>query len=166
VNVGGRIGVAIRSIEDLWVSVRERFASDPVLKGVEFRCGHQYLEEWEGVNRVVFVQDDPEISPAALRQGEIGSMTDACRAHVWAVDLGKDYGADQGIAAKSLAVDLYAAAYLSYSGMVTGGLVEVAASTHVLKYGEKFVMRFRLKCPIEAVTGERALHIGGAETRA
>lgn len=167
-NVGGRIGQTPYSIEDLWVAVKARFAADSVLRSVEFREGHQYLQEWEGsVGRVVFVQDDPELSFGAIRGGkdEIGTLVDACKAHVWGVEATKDYRQDQGIAAKSLVLELGSAAYLEYSGMVAGGAVSVSADTHVLKYGEQFVVSIRMKCPIEKVTPERRLHIGGAETR-
>jgi hypothetical protein len=165
VIVGGRIGQTPYSIEDLWVAVKMRFSADAVLKDITFREGHQYLEENSGGNRVVFVQDGPELSFGALRSGEIGTLTDVCKAHVWGVEPTKDYRQDQGVAAKSLLLEVASAAYLEYGAMVKGGTVEVSSSTHALKYGEQFVMTIRLLCPIEKVTPERALPIGGAETR-
>lgn len=165
--VGGRIGQAPYSIEDLWVRVKALFAADDILSLVEFREGHQYLQEWEGVHgRIVFVQAPYEASFGAIRGsgGEIGSIIDVCNAHIWGITPDKDYvGPDQGIAAKSLALEVCAAAYLSFSGMVQGGTVDVASETHVLKYGESCILTIRLRCPIEKVSAERALHIGGAE---
>lgn len=166
--VGGRIGQAPYSIEDLWVRVKERFAADDVLKSVVFREGHQYLEEQGKPPRIVLVQDDPELSFGAIRgsKGEIGTLTDACNAHVWGLNPGKDYrGPDQGIAAKALVIELATAAYLEFSGMVSGGIVSVQSTTQVLKYGESCIVSIRLRCPIEVVTDEIRLPIGGAETR-
>lgn len=165
--VGGRIGKVPYSIEDLWIAVKARFAADDVLRAVKFREGHQYLEEESGGNRIVFVQDDPELSFGAIRgsSGEIGTLVDSCRAHVWGVEATKDYGLDQGIAAKSLMIELCSAAYLEYSGMIVGGTISIAMTTQVLKYGEAGIVSIRLKCPIEKVTAEKALHTGGAETR-
>lgn len=166
--VGGRIGQAPYSIEDLWVRVKAKFAADSDLSVVEFRHGHQSLEEWDGVNRIILVQDDPELSFGSTRAGDkaIGTLTDACRAHVWGVTPGKDYrGPDQGIAAKSLIIEFAAAAYLEFAGMVRGGVVQIATSTQTLKYGEACILNIRLLCPIEIVTPERALRVGGAETR-
>jgi hypothetical protein len=167
VIVGGRIGQVPYSIEDLWVRVKARFADDAVLQSVVFRDGHQYLEEEDGGNRIVFVQDDPELSFGAVRggRGEIGTLTDACKAHVWGVEQAKDYGLDQGIAAKSLVVELCSAAYLEFAGMIAGGIISVSMTTQVLKYGEHCIVSIRLRCPIEKVTTMTALHIGGAETR-
>jgi hypothetical protein len=169
VIVGGRIGQASRSIEDLWIAVKERFAADDVLRAVTFEEGHQYLAPDRGKPpRIVLVHDDPELSFGAIRaeRDGIGTLTDACKAHIWGVNPGKDYrGVDQFIAAKALAIELCTAAYLKYSGMVTAGIISVASTTQVLKYGESCIVSIRLRCPIERVTDEQRLPIGGAETR-
>jgi hypothetical protein len=168
VIVGGRIGQTSRSIEDLWVRVKERFAADDVLRVVTFREGHQYLEEQGKPPRIVLVHDDPELSFGASRaeRDGIGTLTDACKAHIWGLNPGKDYrGPDQFIAAKALAIELCTAAYLEFSGMVTAGIIAVASTTQVLKYGESCIVSIRLRCTIERVTDENRLPIGGAETR-
>lgn len=165
--VGGRIGQAPHSIEDLWVAVRERFTTDSVLQSIVIKFGHQFLKENRGNARVVFVQDASEFTFGAVRggNGEIGTLVDTCKAHIWAVTPTKDYSIDQAIAAKALALEVCTAAYLSYSGMVEGGTIDVSTETHVLKYGEQLVVSIRLKCPIEKVTPEIRAYVDRAETR-
>lgn len=171
VIVGGRIGQVPYSIEDLWVRVKERFAADDVLRAVTIEEGHQYLAPDMGKPpKIVLVQDDPELLFGSIRgsSNELGTLTDACRAHVWGFNPGRDYrGPDQFLAAKALALEFCTAAYLSFSGMVSGGTINVASTTQILKYGESCIVSIRLRCPIEKAAGstDTTLHIGGAETR-
>jgi hypothetical protein len=167
VIAGGAIGRTSNTIEDLWVRVKEQFAEKPALAAVVFREGHQYIEENDASPRVVFVQDDAELSFGAFRGGsnQIGTLTDACKAHIWGVNSAQDYdGPDQGIPTKSLMIELATAAYLAFSGMVKGSTMSVEMTTHALKYGESGVLSIRLVCPIEKVTEEKAIAIGGAGT--
>jgi hypothetical protein len=164
---GGRIGYTEWTIEDLFTRVKERFAVVESLRDVVILDGPQNLQAEGAPQRIVFVVGDGELRFGAHRgsNDEIGTLTDVCEAHIWGAEEGKDYGQDQCIAAKSIAVELATAAYLEYSGMISGDAISIAQNTHVLKYGEQIVLTIRLKCPIKKVTGKTKLPVGGATTR-
>jgi hypothetical protein len=147
-KLSGALGYTKRSIEDAWVEIQQLFVAAG--RSTEFLFGPQN-EALEGAgNRVLFEQIDSEIKFEAQEagKGQIGTLYDSCVARCWGVDADKDYSIDQGIAAKSLAVDVAAAFYLSFSGKAKGGTVAISNETHVLKYGEQYAVTLMLPCPI------------------
>lgn len=164
--IGGQIGKTAHTIEDLITCVKARFAANATLRNVTVLDGHQNLQLEGAANRVVFVVGNGEIRFGAIRNepGSFGTFTDVVNAHIWSAETGKDYGQDQCRAAKGIATEIAAAAYLEWGAMISGDAIDVAQNTHVLKYGETIVMTIRLKCPMYIVDQSVQRHHGGATT--
>lgn len=155
-KLSGNIGFTKYSIEDAYVRIQERFSSAGAATVFHFGAQNEAMDG--APNRVVFVQADSELAPAS-KAGELGTLVDSCIAYCWGFAEGKDYSLDQHIAVKSLAVDVAAAFYLSFSGHTRWAQIVPANETRVLKYGEHYEVHMRLHCPIYTVDSSTNLAI-------
>jgi hypothetical protein len=163
-KVGGRIGYTEHTIEDLITRIKDRFKADEVLRQIQILDGWQHLQLEGTPPRIVFIPADGEIAFGGMRFDEsFATFTDAVEAHIWGLETGKDYAQDACLAAKGIASEIAAAAYLDWGQYITGDAISISKETHVLKYGESLVMTIRLKCPMYHVTKKQALANGGAK---
>ncbi len=162
--VGGVIAKCAHTIEDVWVSVQEVFKTAGI--ECEFLFGEQNRELNGKPPRIVFERAPGSFQFAAGRmgKGELALISDACVARVWGREATRDYSFDQARAAIGLVVELIGA-LITVAPRVPNGVngleIDFSTDTHVIKYGEQFVVSIRVAFPVQwATQGESLLNAG------
>ncbi len=164
--VGGRIAKLEHTMEDTWTRIVDVFAERGV--SCTFLFGPQNREAEGAPPRIQFERTNgtARLSGTRASNGEFAQIVQACDARIWGLQAGEDFEKHQSLAALGLLTELVGAFYAvapRYPGEEGSGLsVEYSNETHVLHYGEQFLVSMSFLSPVKWVTNEEFLAIGGA----
>lgn len=163
--VGGKIAKLEHTMEDVWTRIVDLFAARAI--ECTFVFGPQNRELEGAPPRIQFERTGGTAQLVGTRasNGECARIVQACAARIWGLQEGEDFDKHQSLAALGLLAELMGAVYAvapKYPGEAGGGVTfEYSNETHVLHYGEHFLVSFSFLAPIKWVTDEEFLAIGG-----
>jgi hypothetical protein len=145
-----RLARTSRTVETLITRVKDRFGADEVLRNVEVLDGLQNAEAEGSPPRLVFIVGTSELVFANLCQqaGAFATLIETVEVRAWGLETDGDFGQNARIPAVELIKDVAACAHLEYAANITGGPIEPAKETHLVKYGEYLSLTLSVKCPV------------------
>lgn len=152
-----------RTVETLITHVKNRFGANDVLRNVVCLDGLQNAELNGKPPQCTFVVGSTQVVVANLCNvpGAFATLLETLNVHIWGLKTNGDFGQDARLAAIELAKDILAVAHDQYGANITGGTIEPARDTHVVKYGEYLVMQLTVKCPVFRADNSIAAPRGG-----